>query len=512
MKIELKLSEKMTKANYAAMKAEITQTADNIDIVTRVASAPWKVKLTAPTFNQDGTIATPPYVEVTVPSDVQEDDVVLLKVTLIDSDGAEVSATRALYYSTKITVSGVKLDKTTLTLTGTNDIKKLTATVLPADAANKNVTWTSSDPKVATVDQEGKVISVDEGTAEITVTTEQGSYTATCEVTVEKIAINQVKFEQATATAYIGRKLPLVVTFEPKNATGQTGTWESDNEAVATVDENGGVTGVTEGTAKITFTTTDATKYVSCEVTVKPLPTDYLWYRIPIKEKTYEVKTRQDLFEFAKMVNKDATLPTDLKDGDDFNGKTVIMGDDIDLGNKTWSPIGIYPTPGTQDESRSFSGTFDGNGKQIEGLSINITEYKVGIGLFGYTHDATIQNLTVRSGSVTGYDCVGAIVGRASSSITIVHCVNWASVNAWGVSGGSSAGGIVGGTDSYSTFIACENYGAINARGDGAGGIHGDALRDAPSPNFIACINHGNISSGFYACLLYTSPSPRDRG
>ena len=199
------------------------------------------------------------------------------------------------------------------------------------------------------------------------------------------------------------------------------------------------------------------------------------------------------------MVNKDATLPTDLKDGDDFNGKTVIMGDDIDLGNKTWSPIGIYPTPGTQDESRSFSGTFDGNGKQIEGLSINITEYKVGIGLFGYTHDATIQNLTVRSGSVTGYDCVGAIVGRASSSITIVHCVNWASVNAWGVSGGSSAGGIVGGTDSYSTFIACENYGAINARGDGAGGIHGDALRDAPSPNFIACINHGNISSGFYA-------------
>ncbi|MBQ8521143.1 MAG: Ig domain-containing protein, partial [Bacteroides sp.] len=82
-----------------------------------------------------------------------------------------------------ISVTGVKLDKEALELVE-GDSYQLTATVAPANAHNKKVTWSSSDESIATADQNGKVIAIKEGTAIITVTTEDGGKTATCTVTV----------------------------------------------------------------------------------------------------------------------------------------------------------------------------------------------------------------------------------------------------------------------------------------------------------------------------------------
>lgn len=81
-------------------------------------------------------------------------------------------------------VTSVSLDKTELILDEGDD-ETLTATVLPSDATNKKVTWTSNKPAVATVDANGKVTGVAAGTATITVTTEDGEKTATCAVTVK---------------------------------------------------------------------------------------------------------------------------------------------------------------------------------------------------------------------------------------------------------------------------------------------------------------------------------------
>lgn len=80
-------------------------------------------------------------------------------------------------------VSGVSLDKTTLS-TKTGLTETLTATVSPANAGNQNVTWTSSDPSVAAVSAAGVVTGVKKGTATITVTTEEGGFTASCIVNV----------------------------------------------------------------------------------------------------------------------------------------------------------------------------------------------------------------------------------------------------------------------------------------------------------------------------------------
>ena len=83
-------------------------------------------------------------------------------------------------------VTGVSLNKDTLELEA-GETEQLAASVEPADAANKNVTWESDDPDIATVDQSGNVLAIAAGTATVTVTTEDGGFTAECEVTVTGI-------------------------------------------------------------------------------------------------------------------------------------------------------------------------------------------------------------------------------------------------------------------------------------------------------------------------------------
>lgn len=83
----------------------------------------------------------------------------------------------------EVSVTGVSLSQTSANLK-VDEAVTLTATVQPDNATNKNVTWTSSDENVATVDADGLVTAVGEGTATITVTTEDGGKTASCAVTV----------------------------------------------------------------------------------------------------------------------------------------------------------------------------------------------------------------------------------------------------------------------------------------------------------------------------------------
>ena len=109
-------------------------------------------------------------------------------VTLDNETNAEISFTMpgndvTLSTAYVTLVSGITLDKTELALT-VGDTQTLAATILPSDAANKSVSWSSDKPSVATVDENGKVTAVAEGTAKITVTTVDGKKTADCAVTV----------------------------------------------------------------------------------------------------------------------------------------------------------------------------------------------------------------------------------------------------------------------------------------------------------------------------------------
>ena len=100
--------------------------------------------------------------------------------------------------SATVPVTGVTLDQESLTLQEKGSAT-LTATVEPANATNKAVTWSSDKPEVATVEG-GKVIAVGAGNATITVTTEDGTFTATCKVTVTHSMVHTPK-KDATCTA-----------------------------------------------------------------------------------------------------------------------------------------------------------------------------------------------------------------------------------------------------------------------------------------------------------------------
>ena len=170
-----------------------------------------------------------------------------------------------------VSVTGVTLNKTSISLL-VGDSETLTATVSPKDAANKKVTWKSSNAAIASVDANGKVTGVKAGEATITVTTEDGGKTATCKVTVsdKEIKVTGVKLNKSETSLLVGGNETLTATVLPEDATNQNVTWKSDKPEIATVDANGKVTAVKVGEATITVTTEDGGKTATCKVTVKP--------------------------------------------------------------------------------------------------------------------------------------------------------------------------------------------------------------------------------------------------
>jgi gliding motility-associated-like protein len=140
--------------------------------------------------------------------------------------------------------------------------------VAPSNATNKTVSWSSSNTAIATVSTGGLVTAVAAGTATITVTTQDGSKTATCAVTVTTVAVTGVTLSPTSTSLSVGATQQLTATIAPTNATNKSVTWSSSNTAIATVSTAGLVTAVAAGTATITVKTTDGSKTATCAVTV----------------------------------------------------------------------------------------------------------------------------------------------------------------------------------------------------------------------------------------------------
>ena len=187
-------------------------------------------------------------------------------ITVTTEDGGKTATCKVTVSETSVAVTGVTLNKATLSLIA-GASETLTATVAPADATNKKVTWKSSDAAVATVDTNGKVTAVKAGEATITVTTEDGGKTATCKVTVKPNLVSEITL--AALAIYVGESKAVTATVKPDDATNKALTWTSSDETVATVDATGKVTGKKIGTATITATAQDGSGVSgSCTVTV----------------------------------------------------------------------------------------------------------------------------------------------------------------------------------------------------------------------------------------------------
>ena len=167
-------------------------------------------------------------------------------------------------------VTGITLSQHELTLVR-GATATLTATVIPADAPNKNFSWKSDDEAIAKVEN-GVVTAVSKGETIIRVTTEEGNKTDECKVIVKEesdpVAVTGVKLAYNDLTLKIGKSFTLVANIEPANATNKAVTWSSDNTAVATVSDAGLVEAKTVGKATIKVTTQDGGYIATCSFTV----------------------------------------------------------------------------------------------------------------------------------------------------------------------------------------------------------------------------------------------------
>ena len=199
-------------------------------------------------------------------------------ITATTSNGKSNSCTVTVY-NNPVNPTSISLSQTSYNIE-VGDYITLIQTLLPENTTNTKVTWTSSNTKVATVsevvNQWGRVDAISAGTTTITATTSNGKK-ATCKITViaKKIQPTSISIKNNKETIDIGSSKKLEIVFNPTNTTEKSVTWKSSSDKIAKVDSNGKVTGVGEGKATITATTSNGKK-ATCEVTVtKPKGVTY---------------------------------------------------------------------------------------------------------------------------------------------------------------------------------------------------------------------------------------------
>ena len=218
------------------------------------------------------------------------------------SAGGKVSECMITVTSETIAVEQITLSATSLSLK-LGDSRTLTATVTPSDATDSQVTWSSSDPSVATVSDQGEVTAVRAGNCTITATA--GGKSATCTVTVstQEIPVERITLSSTSLSLKEGDSHRLTATVTPSDATDSQVTWSSSDPSVATVSDQGEVTAVRAGNC--TITATAGGKSAACTVTVsaKEIPVE----RITLSSTTLSLKEGDSHILTATVTPSDAT-------------------------------------------------------------------------------------------------------------------------------------------------------------------------------------------------------------
>lgn len=194
------------------------------------------------------------------------------------------------------TVDSVVVTPSILSMVG-NDTITLSAHVYPDTVCLKNVTWSSSNSNIATVDYRGQVISKGIGSVWIKATSDmQQDKSDSTLITVTNLAVTGFILQQDSIELPIGDEFKLTYAFQPVHALNKEIIWESNAESIAKVDNTGKVTAVGAGIALVTGKTVDVNKIDTCVVTVFPITatsitvtpaTFSLWVNDTIKLKSF---------------------------------------------------------------------------------------------------------------------------------------------------------------------------------------------------------------------------------
>ncbi len=222
---------------------------------------------------------------------------------------------------------------------------QLTLTIKPDNYPNKDVTWSSSNEAIATVDGNGLVTTHEVGTVTITATLKSDSAISSS-VT---IVVNPIKVSKITVNGYgkdylvKGNTVTLTTTVEPSDAANKSIVWSSSNEEVATVDQNGKVTAVGQGTVSIKAMNDDSGVYGEQVITVYDnTPANY-------KVHVYVTNENQKT-TYTINIPKDGTVvtPASVAQNTTGNGRTLVTKAEIrvldELGSQpNWANISSKP-------------------------------------------------------------------------------------------------------------------------------------------------------------------------
>lgn len=194
----------------------------------------------------------------------------IARLTVTSTNG--VTASRVIKVLDPIHVTAMTIDKDTVSLpVGKKDT--LTARILPAEALNKKVTWTSTNPSFAAVerltDTTAVVTGKTVGVAMIVGETEDGNFKDTCYIYVRNaVELKAIKLDKQKIRLKLNTTDTLAVAFSPANASDQRVKFLSADTSIATVDANGVIKGLKTGTVYVSVTSLEGGFKDSCEVTV----------------------------------------------------------------------------------------------------------------------------------------------------------------------------------------------------------------------------------------------------
>jgi uncharacterized repeat protein (TIGR02543 family) len=200
------------------------------------------------------------------------------KVTAVSEGSAVITATTAdggftatctVTVTDSVAVTGITFNISTLTLT-TGGQGKISCSISPANATNKNVVWQTGNSQVATVDAAGTVTGIAVGSTTITAVTVNGGLSALCTVTVsnDNVAATTVEMNKYGTALLVGATEQLSALVLPVQAVDKSVVWSSNDTEIVTVSDTGLLTGVSAGSTQVKAKLKNGSYYASCSVTV----------------------------------------------------------------------------------------------------------------------------------------------------------------------------------------------------------------------------------------------------
>ena len=171
-----------------------------------------------------------------------------------------------------------------------------------------------------------------------------------------------------------------------------------------------------------------------------------------------------------------------VANGNTFDGKTIIIGADINLDGHLWTPIGAYPA--------LFSGDVVGNDSIISNLWINNPSSDF-VGLFGYTSNASFVNIHINTANIKGFDSTGTLVANLFDNGSVTNC---SAINI-SVTGNNNTGGLVGG------FLTNSSITKSHAIGDVVGVVQVGGVAGSGWNNIVMteCYSEGTVTANVLA-------------